>query len=232
MIGVLGGMGPESTAYTYAMMIRYCQERYGARYDSDFPPILIYSMPIPDVVEEGGNDAELLCLLEAGIRKLMAAGADFCIIPCNTVQGFVPALRKSTNVLSIVEETLKEARESGLKRWGVLGTEVTLRKGCFQWAFREAGLEVLEPGQERQKEITAAIREILAGGRNAQAKERLLSVISSMREEGAEGIVLACTDLPIALQEAEGVKLLDTAGIIARAAVDQYKREQKQRCEK
>ena len=224
MIGVLGGMGPESTVYTYAMMIRHCQKKYGAKYDSDFPPILIYNMPIPDVVEGDDKDAELLFLLEKGMKKLTAAGADFCIIPCNTMQGFVPALRKNTNVISIVEETLKEAKESGLKRWGILGTEMTLRKGYFQRAFREAGLETLEPKAEHQKEITAAIREILAGGRNAQAKQRLLSVISFMREEGAEGIVLACTDLPIVLQEAQGVKLLDTADIIAKAAIDYYKR--------
>ena len=70
MIGVLGGMGPESTAYTYVRMIRYCQEKYGAVRDSDYPPILIYNMPILDVVGQEGSEKELLPLLAQGILKL------------------------------------------------------------------------------------------------------------------------------------------------------------------
>jgi aspartate racemase len=223
MIGILGGMGPESTAYTYKKMITYCQEKYGAKLDSDFPPIFIYSMPIPDVVEEGSDDAVVLALLEAGIGKLKAVGSDFCIIPCNTVQGFVPALRKNADLLSIVEETLKEAKDTGISRWGILCTEVTLRKGYYQRSLSDSGLEVLEPTTEQQKEVTAAIRDILAGNRKAEARERLLTVASAMRNNGAEGIILACTDLPIVLQKAEGLVLLDTVDIIARAAVDYYK---------
>ena len=133
MIGILGGMGPDSTAYTYARMIKYCQEKYNAKLDSDFPPILIYSMPIPDVVEKGrSNDEELFSLLKSGISRLTSAGADFCIIPCNSVQGFVPELRRVANILSLVEETVREAESSGVKSWGILATEVTLGKGYYQ----------------------------------------------------------------------------------------------------
>jgi aspartate racemase len=223
MIGILGGMGPESTAYTYSRMIRYCQEGYGAKLDSDFPPILIYSMPIPDVVEEGSDDSELLELLRGGISRLKSAGASFCIVPCNTVQGFVPELRRDAEVISIVEETLKAARPTGILNWGILATEVTLRKGYYQKAFREAGLGLLVPGS-RQDDVTSAIRDILAGGRKAQAREKLLGVAAAMRKEGAEGVILACTDLPIVLREVPGMALLDTADIIARAAVDYYRR--------
>ena len=223
MIGVLGGMGPESTAYTYLRMVRYCQEKYGARRDSDYPPIIIYSMPIPDVVEKE-PDAALLPMLEGGISKLKAAGADFCIIPCNSVQAFVPRLRKDSVVLSIIEETVKEATKSGILRWGLLGTKAAIRSRVYQEAFGKGGLEILEPSEGQQEIVTRAITTILSGKNYDDAREILLAAVGSLKKRGAEGVVLACTDLPIVIQKAEGVRLLDTADIIARAAVEYWRK--------
>jgi len=186
-------------------------------------------MPIPDVVEAGkANDEELLSLLRSGIQRLASAGADFCIIPCNTVQGFVPELRKEATILSLVDETVREAKESGIRSWGILGTQVTLSKGYYQEAFKEAGLDVIEPGI-LQDQVTKAIRGILTGKELDKARERLLEVIGKLRERGAKGIVLACTDLPIVLQEVAGIKLIDNADLIAKAAVDYYFKTQQEK---
>jgi len=224
MIGVLGGMGPESTAYTYVRMIRYCQEKYGAVRDSDYPPILIYNMPILDVVGQEGSEKELLPLLAQGILKLKGAGADFCIIPCNSVQKFVPKLREDATMLSIVEETLKEAKKSGIKKWALLGTNTTVKSRIYQEAFGKAGFGIVIPSDAGQAKVTGAIMAILSGKNFGKARETLLDVLGPLKSRGAEGAILACTDLPIVLQDAEGMKLLDTADIIARAAVDYYRR--------
>jgi aspartate racemase len=225
MIGVLGGMGPESTAYTYLRMIRYCQEKYKAKLDEDFPPILIFSMPVPDVVESGADDVEILQLLNTGIEKLEKAGADFSIIPCNSMQGFIPDLRKEFKILSIVDETLKEARKTRIRKWGILATEVTISKGYFQNAFAESGLEIIQPDPKNQDMVTKAIRSILAGTEMESARKILLKVNGYLKSQGAEGIILACTDLPIVLnQDVIGLRTLDTADIIARAAIDYYKK--------
>jgi len=221
MIGMLGGMGPESTAYTYMRMVRYCQEKFKAKLDSDFPPIIVYSLPIPDVVEKGSNDIEMLAILEKGVETLKTAGADFSFIACNTVQCFIPELRKKADMLSIVEETLKEAKKTNSSQWGILATEVTISKGVYQEAFSGAGLSIIEPDTGNQAEVTKAIREILEGNKNDSARKRLLPVVSSLKKRGAEGIILACTDLPIVLSgEANGLKTIDTADIIAKAAID------------
>ena len=229
MIGVLGGMGPESTAYTYRKMIEYCQSKYGDSLDSDFPPILIYSMPVPDVVEDKGNDAEVLACLDSGLGKLEDAGADFSIIPCNSMQGFVPGLRKKYDVLSIVEEAVLEAREMGLAKWGILATEVTIGKGYFQNIFSEAGLSITEPSRQEQARLTLAIRRILAGEKKTP-KGLLEEVALSLKEKGAEGLLLACTDLPLVVGgRLSGLETIDTADVIARAAVDRFKSTSYQR---
>lgn len=224
-IGMLGGMGPESTSYTYMRMIRYCQARYGARLDSDFPPIIMYSMPVADVVEEGSDDPEVLASLDDGLGRLVKAGASFSFIACNTMQGFVPALRKKYDLLSMVDETTREA-SADPRNWAILATPVTVRKGFYQQAFRKAGLTLLEPSASDQKEVTLAIREILAGADMARPRSRLASVVRSLGKEGAEGIVLACTDLPIAIGPADmPMKLLDTADVIAQAGVERWRRQ-------
>ncbi len=219
MIGILGGMGPESTSYTYMRMIRSCQERYGACLDSDFPPIILFSMPVPDVVEEG---KAVLPLLDEGLSRLAKAGASFSLIACNTMQGFVPSLREKYDVLSLVEETVKEADPG--KAYGILGTKVTLAGGLYQRSLAERGIGVVVPTEAEQAEVTRAIRLILAGGDLRSPKGLLLSVIGSMERRGAGGVILACTDLPIALTQADTcLEVLDTADASARAAVERWR---------
>jgi aspartate racemase len=223
MIGILGGMGPEAGAYTYMRMIRYCQEKYGAKYDSDFPPIIMYSLPLPDVVEQKCNEEKVLALLGQGIETLQKAGADFSIIACNTVQCFVPKLQKKGKVLSLVEETLREAESSGIEKWGLLGSNMTMQKGLYQNAFAQANLSVVEPDSEKQKIVTSAIMDILSGNRNEEAREKLMDVVSWLKGKEAQGIILACTDLPIVISsESIGIKTLDTSDVIAKAAIEYY----------
>ncbi|MEW6036357.1 MAG: amino acid racemase [Candidatus Micrarchaeota archaeon] len=223
MIGVLGGMGPESTAYTYMRMVRYCQQELGSSFDCDFPPIVMFSMPILDVVEEGSNDAAVLSALGRGLGVLEKAGASFSFIACNTMQGFVPELRKKYEMMSLVEETLRAAQRTGVRNWGLLSTEVTARKGYYQEAFRSRGMSLVAPDNSAQAQVTRAIREILSGADIAKAGGRLRSVGRCLEAGGADGLVLACTDLPLALQGPDaGMIVLDTADIIARAAVKRY----------
>ncbi len=219
MIGILGGMGPESTSYTYMRMIRYCQEKYGASLDSDFPPIILFSMPVPDVVEEG-KDA--LPLLDEGMSRLARAGAAFSLIACNTMQGFVPRLREKYEVLSLVEETVREADPA--KAYGILGTRVTLAGGLYQRALMGRGIRSIVPSDFEQAEVTKAIREILAGRDTASPRRRLLFVVEAMERRGADGVILACTDLPIALSQADAaIEVLDTADISARSAIERWR---------
>jgi len=217
-IGILGGMGPEATAYTYMEMIRYCQTKYMARLDSDFPAIVIYSLPLPDVVELKGMEEKTLKALEFGVEKLKAAGASFAFLACNSVEKFIPELRKRMEILSIVEETLKEAKKFSLKRIGFLATETTIQSKCYQQKFKPEEIELILP--EEQQLITAAIREILEG-KKREPKEKILKAIKQFKE--VDAIALACTDLPVVInQEDSGLKILDTASIIAKAAIKKY----------
>ena len=219
-IGILGGMGPEATAYIYMQMIRYCQEKYGAKLDQDFPPIVILSLPVPDVVELQNNEQEVLAALVTGMDNLKKAGASFAFIACNSMEKFIPALRERIELLSIVEETVLEVKSQGFKKIGLLATETTLASGRYQTVFESSAIKLLI--SKKQDVVTTAIREILEG-KTQEPKQKLLAVIKELENSGADSIILACTDLPVVLNQKDvSIKLLDTAAIIGKAAIKKY----------
>ena len=219
-IGILGGMGPESTAQTYQEIIRIFQERYGAKYDADFPEIIIVSKPIPDVVERVENEEQTVSLLNEGIAQLATAGADFAIIACNTVQRFLPKLRAASSIpiLGIAEEV---AKLMSFKTVGLLATEATMNARLFDNALEQKNVTLIKPTKEQQTMITKIILNILNGKKTDGDKTTLLLIIDSLKLDGAEAVILGCTDLPLLIsQEDVSVPLIDTIKVNAEAAVN------------
>ena len=112
IIGVLGGMGPESTAIFYHELILQCQKQYGAQYDEDYPEIFIYNLPIPDVVKGLKTPQKTLKILVKGAKKIESMGVDFIVMPCNTAHYFYEDMKKEISIpfLSITEETVKKVK--------------------------------------------------------------------------------------------------------------------------
>jgi len=88
IIGVLGGMGPEATAELYLRIVKIFQQRFGAKYDDDFPEMILLNLPIPDVVEGLKSPEKTLKILVNGAKKLESIGVNFIVMPCNTAHYF------------------------------------------------------------------------------------------------------------------------------------------------
>jgi len=202
-IGILGGMGPEATAEFYLRIIRIFQQKYGAKYDSDFPEMVILNLPLPEVVEDVQENVE--DILNYGVKKLEAAGVDFIAIPCNTAMLFLG--ETSIPVVSIVEETKKVF--SG--KLGVLGTKATLQKKLY-------GDNLLMSSLESQDKITKVIMNILSGKKLKEDQSFLFSEIENLKSEGAEKVILGCTELPLLVSTEDTI---DTIEILAQAVVNE-----------
>src|SRR3989338_9276220 len=191
-IGILGGMGPEATAQLYIEIIQIFQRRYGAKYDSDFPEIMILNLPLPDVVEEKGSPAKIIELLQEGVKKLEQAGADFIAIPCNTAITFLPQMSEAVSIpfVNIVEETATFVKKRGLTQVGIVATQMTLRSGIYS---RTIGQILLEPSEEQKSLITKIIMAVLAGGKKDEDRKILQEIIQDLRIRGDETIILGCT---------------------------------------
>jgi aspartate racemase len=219
--GMIGGLGPETTAEFYLQVIELCRQRDGIHY----PPIVIFNIPFPyrleqEIIEQNRNEEAILPFLVDGMKRLEQSGADFIVIPCNTVHFFIDELRAcvSTEILSIIEEAGRECERQGYKRVGVLATTKTVTKKIYDKELERRGIEVITPTPDAQDDVARTIVQILRGEKSDEGKQRLLNVIDEMVSDGAETIVLGCTDLQLLVKQKDcPVALLDTLEIFAEA---------------
>ena len=124
-IGIMGGMGPESTVMFYNEIVRIFQKKYGAKYDSDYPEMWICNLPIPDIVENVTEADNIRLMLSGTAKKLEGLGADFIAVPCNTVNLFFDSIQGAVSipVLNIIEETAKKASSSDCNKTGLLASQ-------------------------------------------------------------------------------------------------------------
>ena len=202
-IGILGGMGPEALSDMYMLICKYYQTKFGAKYDKDFPPMIMYSVPIPDVVESLENEQETLEILIQASKTLQDDGCDFIVIACNSVQFLLDDIRKeiSVPIVGIAETVAQEIKPKGYKSVGILATQTTIKKGFYTNELNKVGIEVITPDDKQQTLITEVIMKQLAGKASNTETKTLVDVINSLVEKGAEAILIACTDLPLVVTQ-------------------------------
>lgn len=221
-VGIIGGMGPETTAEFYSELILKCQNLNKI----NRPPILIYSIPLrydveKGVVVEGKGEEKYLPLLIDGARKLERAGADFLVMPCNTLHIIIGDIRDSVNIpiLSIVEETVKFLKENGISEVGMLSTELTLKKKIYENYFLENSIKQLSPDTTQQKEIGRIIYNLVMNRQNKSDEKNLSKIVNDFKQKGIKNVLLACTDLQLIMPQTEEVNIYDTMKILADATV-------------
>jgi aspartate racemase len=219
-IGILGGMGPEATLALYQRILSFTP----VRRDQEHVHVLIDSNPkIPDrtVAILQGGESPLPMMIE-GARNLERAGADFLVIPCNTAHHWLTELRDTLSipVIDMIGETasLIAAHRPPLRRIGLLATAGTLHTDLYQNALRKEGVEVLTPSTKEEHQIMDAIHRIKAGDHTV--KDDVVAVAHRLMDEGAEGIILGCTELSLVVEEGDlTCPLFDPLSILARLAV-------------
>ncbi len=216
-LGLVGGMGPESTIPYYHDIVYGVQEALG---QSVFPELSIESVNVFDVLRLCGEQKydELTEYLMNAINNLVKSGADFAALSANTPHIVFDRLKEKSSIpmISIVEATCEEAKHRELKKIGLLGTIFTMTGEFFKDPFVKSGIQVVNPSEEEMKLINEKISTELELG--IVKEETLLSfqqIISRMKDEnGIEAIVLGCTELPLLLNdEVSPVPCLDTMQI-------------------
>ena len=217
-IGMLGGLGPESTADYYKRIIEEYRRRTG---DNTYPHILINSLNMTAVlalVAAKDWDALTDCLA-GGIQALANAGADFGFIASNTPHVVFDRVQALSPIplISIVEAAAREAEKRGLKKAGLLGTAFTMESSFYRDAFAARGIDSITPNETERRYIQQKLmNEIELGIFLDETREGLLRIAGRMaREDGADGIILGCTELPLIITQgaAFGVPFLNTAEI-------------------
>jgi len=202
-IGILGGMGPEALSDMYLAICKYYQVNFGAKYDKDFPSMIMYSVPIPDVVESIENEKQILEELVDASKTLQEDSCDFIVIACNSVQFLLEDIRNrlAIPVIGIAETVAKTLAEKQYKKVGILATQTTVNKNIYGTELSKIGIQQVAPDTENQGIVTEVIMTQLAGKASNNETEQLKKVIQTLKEKGAEAILVACTDLPLVIKQ-------------------------------
>ena len=223
-VGIIGGIGPESTIDYYRSIIASYRQ---LRPDGSAPAILIISLDVTrllDFMNANRLDAVTDYLLD-GLQKLARAGADFGAIAANTPHIVFDDLQRRSPLplVSIVEATCDEAKKRGIRRAGLLGTRFTMQASFYPDVFSRQGIAVVMPHQEEQVWIHEKyVGELLKDMFLPETRERVLEIIGRMKEqEQIQGVILGGTELPLLLRDdtASGIPLLDTTRIHVQAVV-------------
>ncbi len=219
-IGIIGGMGPMATADLFTKIINLTD----AKKDAEHIHIIIDNNPqIPDRTSAilHGTQSPLPYLIESA-KRLEGSGADFIIIPCITSHGFYDELVKNVNipVLNIVEETAKYLSAVNVKKAVLLATDGTRHTNVFGRIFKRFNIELLYPTDAVQEDLMALIYNGVKAGADTWDCSSVNCELEKLKEQGAEAVILGCTELPLAAK-LYGINgnLVDPTEVLARAAI-------------
>jgi aspartate racemase len=225
MLGIIGGIGPESTVDYYQRIIAAWRER---RNDGSYPPLLINSINLQQMVTwfEADDLASVTAHVIRELNRLARGGAEFGLMAANTPHIVFDDIARGSPIplVSIVEATCREAQRLGLKKLGLLGTRFTMQGRFYPEVFARSGLSIAVPQPAEQPIVhDRYMNELVKGVFKPETRAKLLEMVSRLRQrEGIEGVILGGTELPLILRDVshEGMPFLDTTGIHVRAAVD------------
>jgi aspartate racemase len=228
MIGVLGGMGPAATLDFMAKVIRLAP----VTRDQEHLPLIVLSDPrVPDRVGPimTGEGEPPLPAMVRGVRALEAVGAGCIVMPCHTAHAWYDELQASTPlpVLSMVEAVLIEVgrRAEPSLPIGLLATAATLKADLYQSRLEARGFSCLIPTQAAMRERVLPAIALVKRDRVAEAAPLLATAIADQVAQGAGLVVLACTELPVALAALDQPQApcLDATEALARTAIAWYR---------
>jgi aspartate racemase len=223
-LGIIGGLGPESTLDYYQRIIALYRERTGERH---YPEFIVVSVDLRKGLDfmDADDLSGMADYLLKGIGKLARAGADFGIISANTPHIVFDevAIKSPIPLISIVEATCATAKAQNLKRLALFGTRYTMKAIFYRKVFVREGIELLVPDQDDQDYVHEKyFSELVPGKFLPETRAGLLAIVDRMKATSdIDGVILAGTELPLILRDAHhnGIPFLDTTKIHCEAAV-------------
>lgn len=222
-IGLLGGMSWESTQWYYQALNQGIKKELGGLHSAK---IILHSVDFAEIEKlqmQGNWDAagDLLAEAAVGVEK---AGADFLLICTNTMHKVVPQIESKIKIplLHIADATANELTAQGITKAALLGTGFTMEQDFYKGRLEEKyGIEVVVPNKaDRQIVHNTIYNELCLGEVNNNSKQEYLRIIQNLSNQGAQGVILGCTEIGLLVKQSDtDVKLFDTTFIHASAAI-------------
>ncbi|HPE87669.1 MAG TPA: aspartate/glutamate racemase family protein [Bacteroidales bacterium] len=223
IIGLIGGMSWESSLEYYRIINEQVKEKLGGLHSAK---CLMYSVDFDEIarLQHQGNWQKATTLLIDSAQRLEKGGADFIVICTNTMHKMADAVQNKINLplLHIADATAEKIKAHGFKKIGLLGTKFTMEEDFYKGRLiNKYGLDVITPDEKDRQIVHDVIyHELCLGQINPSSKVRFITIINALVAQGAEGVILGCTEIPLLVKQEEvKVILFDTTRIHAESVV-------------
>jgi aspartate racemase len=223
-IGLLGGMTCESSCEYYRIINEVTRQKLGGIHSA--PSVMVsVDFAVIEVLMEQEKWDMILEILAAEARNVEKAGAHFLVLCTNTMHKLADEIQKQIQIpiLNIIDAAADRIKAGGIHTIGLLGTRFTMEQDFYKERLKQThGLTVLVPSGEEITTIHRIIVDELSIGETRESSNKeYWKIINRLAEQGAEGIILGCTEIPLLVHEEEGnIPLFDTTRIHAEAAVE------------
>jgi len=219
-VGIIGGLGPETTARFYLELIALCQKKD----DRHRPPILIWNVPISYQAEweeiiNGKFSNEMPELLIAAAKQLERNGADFVVLPCNSSHVFINAIKDAIHIpiLNMLDVTIQHLKNNHISQVGILSTLITRKSELYSSVLKANNISFEMPTNAEQENLNNLILKLTLADYGDKEKAILQDVMKQLRHRGIKHIVLACAALEVLISQKDSDFLHDTMKIYAQA---------------
>lgn len=220
-IGLLGGMSWESTIPYYRIINEEVHNTLGGLHSAK---IILYSVEFDEIekCQSGNRWEESGEILGKAAKEIEAAGADFILICTNTMHKVAPQIASMIQIpiIHIADATADELDKCHIKRVGLLGTKYTMTQDFYKNRLTDRGIEVLIPDEADVETVNTVIFDELCVGKiREESRKEFQRIIEKLKEDGAEGVILGCTEIGLLIQQSDvSVPVFDTTVIHARKA--------------
>ena len=222
ILGVLGGLGPLATVYFMDLIVKMTE----AKKDQDHISMIVLNhAAIPDRTEyilDNSKPNPLPMMIEDA-KKLQAAGSAYVVMPCNTAHFFYEQIQNNLSIpmLNIIEETVKDACDKGVKKLGILATKGTVSAGSYQSMCEKYGIEWAVPSADDEQSLMNIIYNQVKAGKEISISE-FLRIVENMKADGCDAVTLGCTELSVINKDFELHRddIIDSLEVLARRSIE------------
>ena len=221
-VGIIGGLGPETTSEFYLKVIFGCQKLN----TEQRPSIVIASVPLlfeieRDLISFNKDKERYIPFLVNEAKRLEKSDVDFIVMPCNSLHVFIDQIRDAVSipVLSIVEETIQYLKDKSIGNVGLISTSATVANNVYEDQLIKNNLDFVVPNDLQKAQMDKIIQRLVEGQHLNNDRDLILKVVDDLVDAGVNGVALACTDLQLLLPKSDKVHIFDTMDVLAQATV-------------
>ena len=222
-IGLLGGMSWESTVTYYQIINEEIKKRLGGLHSAK---IALYSVEFDEIerCQSSGDWDKSGQILGRAAQGLESAGADFLLICTNTMHKVAPQIASMLHIpiVHIAAATADELEKHHIRKVGLLGTKYTMTETFYKQVLIDRGIDVVIPSAEDIEVVNDVIfRELCLGKIKDDSRRAFQKIIDSLAQQGAEGVILGCTEIGLLIRPADSsLSVFDTTLIHAKRAAE------------